>query len=169
MALIRKPQGAILSQLIREPYVALQDALFAYSRFYEHLMPYRQSFVIAEFSQVTQNFGAVIQQLNTRFGTNFAEFALSDANVREVFELCELRATMSPGLLAFESGLVTRDQLRHELQSARGAALEDEREAWFPSEERKGAKEALRDQWLQPSLAKLRSRAERAYQEFLAG
>lgn len=169
VALIRDPRGAILSQLIREPYVALRDALFAYSRFYEHLMPYRQSFVIGEFRQVTQDFGAVIRQLNKRFGTNFAEFAHSDVNVRECFELCELRATMYPGLLAFESGLVTHDQLRRELQSARGAVLADEREAWFPSAERKGAKEALRDQWLQPSLAKLRGRAEGVYQEFLAG
>ena len=169
VALIRKPQGAILSQLIREPDVALRDALFAYSRFYEHLMPYRKSFVIGEFRQVTQEFGAVIRQLNVRFGTNFAEFAHSDANVRECFELCELRGTMFPGLLGFESGLVTRDQLRRELPSARGAALTDEREAWFPSAERKWAKEALRDQWLQPSLAKLRGRAEGVYQEFLAG
>jgi len=169
VALIRKPQGAILSQLIREPDVALRDALFAYSRFYEHLMPYRQSFVIGEFRQVTQDFGAVIRQLNQRFGTNFAEFVHSDAKVRECFELCELRATMYPGLLAFESGLVTHDQLRRELQSARDAALADEREAWFPSAERKAAKDALRDQWLQPSLAKLRGRAEGVYQEFLAG
>jgi hypothetical protein len=169
VALIRKPQGAILSQLIREPDVTLRGALFAYSRFYEHLMPYRKSFVIGEFRQVTQEFGAVIRQLNERFGTNFAEFEHSDANVRECFELCELRATLYPGLLGFESGLVTRDQLRRELPFARSAALADEREAWFPSAQRKCAKEALRDQWLQPSLAQLRDRAEGVYQEFLTG
>jgi len=169
VALIRNPQGAILSQLIREPGVALRDALFAYSRFYEHLMPYRQRLVIGEFKQVTEDFGAVIRQLNERFGTTFAEFAHSDANVRDCFELCELRATLYPGGLGFESGLVTRDQLRRELQSARGATLADEREAWFPSAGRKGAKEALRDQWQQPSLARLRDRAEGVYQEFLSG
>jgi hypothetical protein len=169
VALIREPQGAILSQLIREPYVALPDALFAYSRFYEHLMPYRESFVIGEFTQVTHEFGAVIRQLNDRFGTNFAEFAHSDANVQQCFELCELRETMSPGLLSFESGLVTRDQLRRELQSARAAAREDEPQAWVPSAERGRAKEALRDQWLQSSLTKLRNRAGLVYREFLAG
>ena len=87
----------------------------------------------------------------------------------ECFELCELRETMSPGLLGFESGLVTRDQLRRELQSARGAAREDERQAWVPSAERERAKEALRDQWLQSSLTKLRNRAGLVYREFLAG
>ena len=169
VALIREPQGAILSQLIQEPDVALPDALFAYSRFYERLMPYRDSFVIGEFRQVTNEFGTVIRQLNKRFGTDFAEFVHTDANVRECFELSDLRETMAPGLLSFESGLRTRDQLRRELASIRGAARKYEQESWVPSVKRDRAKEALRDQWLQPSLARLRGRAEQAYQEFLAG
>jgi hypothetical protein len=168
LVLIRQPQGAILSQLIREPDVALRDALFAYSRFYEHLLPYRKSFAVGEFKQVTHEFGAVIRRLNARFGTHFAEFTHSNANVRECFELCRLRETVSPPLLGFESGLVTRDQVRGELQSIRGAAPQDEPEAWVPSAQRERAKEALRDQWLQPSLARLRDRAELAYQKFLA-
>jgi hypothetical protein len=169
LALLREPQDAILSQLIQEPDVALPDALFAYSRFYERLMPYRSSFVIGEFRQVTDEFGAVIRQLNERFGTDFAEFAHTDANVRECFELSDLRETMAPGLLSFESGLLTRDQLHRELESIRGAARVYDQESWVPSAKRDRAKEALRDQWLQPSLARLRHRAELAYQEFLAG
>jgi hypothetical protein len=169
VALIREPQGAILSQLIQEPDVALPDALFAYSRFYQRLMPYRERLVIGEFKQVTNDFGAVIRQLNERFGTHFAEFAHTDANVRQCFELSDLRETMAPGLLGFESGLVSRDQLRRELESIRGAARKYEQESWVPSAKRDRAKEALRDQWRQPSLARLRGRAELAYQEFLAG
>jgi hypothetical protein len=169
LALIREPQGAILSQLIREPDVALRDALVAYSRFYEHLRSYRESFVVGEFKQVTRDFGAVVRQLNVRFGTNFTEFIHGDANVRECYELCKLRGTRSRGLLSFESGLVTRDQLRSELDATGGAAPAEQREAWIPSEDRERAKEALRDHWQQPSLAKLRGRAQLAYQEFLAG
>jgi len=169
VALIREPQGAILSQLIQEPDVALPDALFAYARCYERLMPYRPSFVIGEFRQVTEDFGAVIRELNKRFGTDFAEFVHSDASRRECFELCDLRETMAPGLLGFESGLLTRDQLHRELESIRGAARKYDQESWIPSAARERAKQALRDQWLQPSLARLRGRAEQAYQEFLAG
>jgi hypothetical protein len=168
VALIREPQGAILSQLIQEPDVALPDALFAYARFYERLMPYRDGFVIGEFRQVTEQFGAVIQELNERFGTDFAEFAHTDANVRQCFELSDLRETMAPGLLSFESGLLTRDQLERELVSIRGAARRYDQESWIPSAKRDRAKEALRDQWQQPALAELRGRAELAYQEFLA-
>jgi hypothetical protein len=59
LAVIREPQGAILSQLIREPDVALRDALVAYARFYERLLPYRDRFVVADFEEVTKDFGAV--------------------------------------------------------------------------------------------------------------
>lgn len=169
VVLIRKPQGAILSQLIREPDVALSDALFAYSRFYEHLLPYRKSFVVGEFGQVTHEFGAVIRQVNARFGTHFTEFTHSDDNMRECFELCRLRETMSPALLRFESGMITRDQVRSELQSARDAVPQEEQEAWVPSARREQAKETLRDQWVQSSLAQVRDRAELVYQKFLAG
>jgi hypothetical protein len=171
VALIRNPQGAVLSQLIQEPDVALPDALFAYSRFYERLMPYRGSFVIGEFGQVTGDFGAVIRHVNERFGTDFAEFVPGDESVREVFELSALRETMSPGLLGFESGLVTWDQLRGELEAIRGAARQQDvpPDSWVPSARRDRIKEALRTEWQEPSLARLRSRAERAYQAFLAG
>lgn len=150
VALIRRPQAAILSQLLREPYVALRDAVLAYARFYERLMAYRDSFVIGEFGQVTEDFGAVIKQLNERFGTDFTESVHTDASVRECFELCELRETADPGLLAFESGLVTRAQLPRERESARGATRMGERNAWVPSADRDRAKQALQEQWLQP-------------------
>ncbi len=169
LALIREPRGAILSQLIRYPDIALRDALVAYSRFYEHLRPYRENFVVGEFKQVTQDFGAVVRQLNTHFGTNFAEFVPSDANVRECFELCRRRESMPGDLLRFESGLITRDQVRSELQAMGGDGPPQDREAWVPSADRQRAKDALRDLWLQPSLAKLRGRAQVAYEAFLMG
>ncbi len=169
LALIREPQGAILSHLVRRPEVALRDALVAYSRFYERLLRCRRSLVVAEFRQVTSDFGAVVQQLNRRFGTDFAPFVRSDANVRECLELCELTGTRSPVLFGFESGLVSRDQLRRERPAITRAALLEERTSYVPSGERQRAKDALRSQWQQPSLDKLRSRAHLAYQKFVAG
>jgi hypothetical protein len=167
LALIREPRGAILSQLIREPDVALRDALVAYARFYEHLLPYKARFVVGEFEQVTHDFGAVVRQLNRRFGTAFTPFVHSDASMRECLELCEMRGTWSPVLFGFESGLVTRDQLRGKRTAIRRAALVEDREAWVPSGDRERAKDALLRQWKQPSLDKLRSRAQLAYQQFL--
>jgi len=168
LLLIREPQGAILSQLVREPNVALDDALVAYSRFYTCLIPYRDTFVVGEFEQVTHEFGRVVRRLNARFGTSFVEFVHTDANLRECLEFIKLRGTLSKTVLGFESGEITRDQLRRELQAvADGVKPSKARDAWIPSEEREHAKAALREQWLQPSLAKLRDRAQVVYRAFV--
>lgn len=169
LALIREPRGAILSQLIREPHRALRDALAAYSLFYTRLLPYRDSFVVGEFKQVTNDFGAVVRRLNTHFGTSFAEFVHTEANMRECFELIKLRGTESPTLFGFESGIVSRDQLRREFPALACSPMLDAKDAWIPSGDRERAKAALGEQWRRPSLARLRDRAEQVYQEFLAG
>jgi len=166
---IREPEGAILSQLMREPNLALRDALIAYSRFYTCLLPYRNHLVVGEFEQVTHDFGGVVRRLNARFGTNYAEFVHNDANVRECFELMRLRGTWSRVLLGFESGDVTRAQLDRELQTVTRATPVDARDAWIPSHERERGKAALHDHWLHPSLANLRDRAQQIYQTFVDG
>jgi hypothetical protein len=170
LAVIREPQGAILSQLTREPWVTLRDALVAYARFYERLLPYRGKLVVADFEQVTEDFGAVIRDVNARFGTEFAEFEPTEQNVRQCLELIRHRDSLSAMLLGFESGVVTWDELRRELPALQrrpkpvGAG---EPAAWIPSGERERAKAALREQWLQPDLEPLRERAEHVYRTFL--
>ena len=171
LLMIRRPDDAILSQLIREPSVPLQDALVAYSRFYESLLAYPDSFVVGEFEHVTTDFAPVIRRLNARFGTSFAEFVHTEANVRECLELIKLRGTFSRTLLGFESGEVSREQLAQELHSLgdRAGLLDaregwDTRDAWVPSEDRTRAKTALREQLLHPSMARLRERAQHVYQ-----
>lgn len=166
LAVIREPEGAVLSQLIREPGVALRDALIAYARFYERLVPYRDGFVIADFEQVTKDFGEVIRNVNIRFGTEFAEFVPTEPNVRRCFELIRHRDSLSPILLGFESGLVTWDELCQELPALERRSRSAGPAAWIPSRERERAKAALREQWLRPHLSRLRQRAEHAYRTF---
>jgi hypothetical protein len=167
LLLIREPQGAILSQLIQEPGVALRDALVAYIRFHTCLRPYAGSLAVAEFEQVTHDFGSVIRRLNTRFGTSFTEFTHTDATMHECFELMKQRGTLSPALLGFESGTVTREQMHGELRALASQPQPGEvREAWVPSERRYRTKAALCDQWYQPGLARLRDRARAGFEEF---
>ncbi len=166
IAVIREPQGAVLSQLIREPDVALRDALVAYARYYESLMPCRDSFVVADFEEVTKDFGSVISRVNQRFGLALREFEPTEANTRRCFELIKLRSTLNPVLLGFESGTVTAEELAPEarrLTERQGPAPE----AWIPSQERERSKAALREQWASPGLARVRVRAQRAYDDFL--
>lgn len=167
LLLIREPRGAVLSELLYEPQVALPDALVQYTRFYRCLRPYASSFVVGEFGQVTSDFGAVIRRLNDRFGTRFAEFAHTDDGMQECFSLISCRGTMSGTLLGFESGVVPLDRLREELSGlARQPQPPELREAWMPTRQRSLLKQALGEQWDRPELARLRDRAQQVYQEF---
>lgn len=165
LAVIREPQGAVLSQLIREPDVAIRDAMVAYARFYECLLPYRSQFVVADFEEVTKDFGVVIRRVNKRFGTVFAEFEPTELNVRRCFELIKLRSTLSPVLLGFESGTVTADELRPEVEILTRRQVPVP-EAWIPSKDRERSKGELCEQWALPDLARLRDRAQRVYEAF---
>ena len=169
LAVIREPRGAILSQLVREPDVALRDALVAYTRFYRRLLPCRDRLVVADFEEVTTDFGAVTRRINDRFGTAFAEFEPTEQNTNRCFELIKLRGTLSPVLLGFESGTVTAEDLlpeialltRHSQEQAGARAA-----AWVPSGDRDRSKAALQEQWEQPGLTLLRERAQWVYQAF---
>jgi len=169
LAVIREPRGAILSQLVREPDVALRDALVAYTRFYRRLLSRRNRMVVADFEEVTTDFGAVTRRINDRFGTAFAEFEPTEQNTNRCFELIKLRGTLSPVLLGFESGTVTAEDLlpeialltRHSQEQAGARAA-----AWVPSGDRDRSKAALQEQWEQPGLTLLRERAQWVYQAF---
>ncbi len=167
LVLIREPQGAVLSQLVREPHVALPDALLAYSRFYARIYPFRAGFVVADFDEVTGDFGSVIRRFNARFGTSYREFVNSDENVRECLALIKHRGTLSKTLLGFESGVVGREDLRRELERLeKGPAPAGTKEAWVPSADRERAKAELHEQWMSPAVTPLRERAQRAYVAF---
>lgn len=163
---VREPRGAVLSQLVREPGVDLLDALAAYDRFHRTLRPFRECFVVADFGEVTGDFGAVVRRLNARFGTDFGVFGGTAEEEDLVTRLIAQRPTHSPVLLGFESGEVTlADVLAH-----LGSLPESEGEAtWIPSPERERAKGRLAGLWSSPALAASVARAEASYRDFLRG
>ncbi len=89
IVLIRDPQDAVLSLLVREPYLSARRALQDYITFYRTISYYRNGFVVAPFDEVINNFGRVIVRVNERFGTIFKPFEHTDENVRNVFDLVE--------------------------------------------------------------------------------
>jgi len=169
LAVIREPRDAILSQVVREPDVALRDALVAYTRFYRRLLPFRDRMVVADFGEVTKDFGMVTRRVNDRFGTAFAQFEPTEQNMNRCFELIKLRGSLSPVLLGFESGTVTAEDLLPEIalltRHSRGQAGTGTA-AWVPSRDRERSKAALRERWEQPGLALLQERAQWVYQAF---
>jgi hypothetical protein len=168
IVVIREPQGALLSQVIREPHVSMAGALVSYRRFYERLLPHASSLLAADFDEVTSDFGSVIRRANRRFDTTFAPFEPSEENVRRCFDLIGERPTSDPAwrrrILGFESGTVALDELLRERPEREN---EIPRETWIPSAERAAIKDELRERWLSPELATLRHRATAAYHLFV--
>jgi len=166
LVLVREPDAAALSQAVSEPHVTVRDALFAHARFHELLLPYSNSFVVADFKEVTRDVRPAVQRLNDRFGTAFRRPAVED-ELPLITELIRLRPTHWRLLLEFESGLVSRDELLTALAdpAARPAPPTDP-DLWVPSERRQQAMQALRDELEGPRLTSVRQRAWQAYEAF---
>ena len=164
IAVVREPRGAVLSHVVREPGVDLLDALHAYRRFYRSLMAYRPAFVIADFREVTADFGSVVHRLNERFGTSFGVFNGTPSELSLCSQLIELRPTLSPYLLGFESGDVTLAQARAHLDALPAGSGDP---LWIPSPSRDRAKAELDVLWSSPRLESTRNAAEDIYHEFI--
>jgi hypothetical protein len=167
LMVIREPRGAVLSQLVREPDVDLLDALFAYRRFHSSLLPCRDAFVVADFNEVTRDFGSVVRRMNDRFGTSYGVFGGSEGEVAECNRMIGQRPTLSPVLLGFESGEVSLAEARAHLASV--AAGSTGEPVWAPSAARDRAKAALDHMWSAPRIASARAAAESAYHTFTEG
>jgi hypothetical protein len=174
LTVIREPQAAVLSQLVREPHVDLRDALLAYARFYEQLLPHREGMVVGELRQVTGDLGAVVRRLNDRFGTAYAEPVLDADLRRECAELATARSSLSPVLLGFESGTVSHARLRAARTLVDGSVSYDGAPPaatpalWVPSAEREREKAELAAAWAE-APERLRYRAQLAYERFTGG
>ena len=75
LVLIREPSEAVVSFLSRQhrpTMISLRQALRAYIRFYEFIMPYSDQFVLGLFEDVTNNFSVIVDKLNSKFNLNFS-------------------------------------------------------------------------------------------------
>jgi hypothetical protein len=169
---IRDPEAAVLSAIIREPYVTAEQGLKAWMRFYSRILPYRQQFVLGMFDEVVGDFGAVIREINGRFGTTFKEFDHTTENVETCFTIIEDRARRPPwseALGRFESGLIGLDDYRAAVasfgQPARLTPIPESRIP-RPSAEREAIKETLVAQIWGPALRELRLEARRLFAQY---
>lgn len=121
LVLIRQPEDAALSLVVRTPSLSLEDALTGYVRFYRPLIRVRHGFEVATLEEVTRDFGEVTRRVNNRFGTSFAEFEHTEANEARCLELIEwdYLTRLQPGE-GFERAVArpseARDRLKAELR-----------------------------------------------------
>ena len=86
LVLVRKPQDAIASYVMRKSQLSLEDALKCYIRFYTVVLQYAESYVTASFEEVTSNFSAVVERINQKFETKFLASTPTGEDLEEIFE-----------------------------------------------------------------------------------
>jgi hypothetical protein len=95
IVLIRKPQDAVVSDLIRGGReLSAKNILMRLSdwiNFYSPLVELRTQFIVASFEEVTKDFGAIIEAVNRKWGQRFCKFDHTDENVKRVFEAIDQR------------------------------------------------------------------------------
>ena len=86
LTIIRQPLESIPSSLIFEPYLSINQVIRSYLRFYAALIPYLDEMVVAEFNEITHDFGQVIRKINDFYDTSFIIFEHTPQNVQTCFE-----------------------------------------------------------------------------------
>ena len=89
MVLIRRPDDAVVSLMLRAPILTFRQGFASFVRFYRKIEPLREHYVLARFESVTSDFGSVVAVINRRFGTDFVEFDHTPENERRCLEAVE--------------------------------------------------------------------------------
>ncbi|QIN84374.1 hypothetical protein GBA63_18305 [Rubrobacter tropicus] len=88
IVLIREPEDAITSWLIRDPQ-PMDRAIEHYVSFYKAVAAHRNACVLASFEEVTTDYGAILERVNQKFGTSFSTFSHTEENVNRVYSRIE--------------------------------------------------------------------------------
>ena len=169
---VREPEAAVLSAVIREPSVTLEQGLKAWIRFHTTIHPYRQGFVVALFDHLVDDYGSIIGEVNERFGTTFDTFDHTPQNVELCFSIIEDRSRRPPwseALGDFESGrigLAAYTAAKDRYAGRGAAAAVAETRVPRPSAERDVMKHALAERLADPGLRDLRREARRVFEDF---
>ncbi|MBA2390317.1 MAG: hypothetical protein H0V67_08675 [Geodermatophilaceae bacterium] len=89
VVLIRRPRDAVLSYLVRRGTLTPHDAVIEYLDFYRATWRAREGFVIGLFDRVVTDFGAVIDEVNARFGRSFLRYDATPENEAAAFAIVE--------------------------------------------------------------------------------
>lgn len=85
IALIRKPTDAVKSLIIRYPGVSPDSEFRRYISFYSAIERVKNQVVLADFNQVTKDFGKIILEVNEKYGTAYKAFVTTKENVEKVY------------------------------------------------------------------------------------
>ena len=140
--LTRDPAEAVVSNATSFGY-PLKTALRDYVVFYRRVLPHLGRVVVADFRDVTGDFGAVIGRVNAQFSTDFATFDHTDEAVERCFAVID--------------------------EFYRRTAPEPNRTVARPSRQRQSGKDHLRAEFHSLALRPLREEAYRLYRALTPG
>lgn len=118
LLLIRRPEDVVASMLAFEPTMTVGEILQTYVDFYTPLLPVLDRLVVADFDEVIADFGAVVRQVNSRFGTAFAPYVKSEEAEAAVFAAVERFGAVHYAATDFENRVSRPSSLRHPRRSA---------------------------------------------------
>jgi hypothetical protein len=144
LVLVRDPEGAAVSSVIRHPGRTFAGVLHGYLDFHEPLLPHRGDLVVGMFAEgAGGDVGRITRRVNARFGTAFAEFEPTEENVARCMR-----------------------EIDEDWRARRGGGEHLERIVPRPSEMRDGMKDEVRERYRREVPVRLRERAERLYEAF---
>jgi len=89
IVLIREPKDAIISRMIRNPYLSNKSYIIEYIKFYKALLKHKDKIVVARFADIINNFPTIIEKTNKKFKTDFNIFEQSNENIKKIFHEIE--------------------------------------------------------------------------------
>lgn len=144
LIVIRQPEQAVTSILSRIRSITTRQVLNAYIRYHESLLICQEQLVIADFEDVTGNFGEVIRRVNETYGTRFVPFEHTQRNLK--LSEARIKTWYASGREVNVEDLADRDRVLP-----------------LPSRERHRRREHFQEEYRAPELADLRRRAEQVY------
>jgi len=85
IALVRAPDQVLGSLLQFNPTQEADEALKNYSAFHRTLSTHVDDIIVADFAEVTSDFGSVIKRVNARYGTSFVPYVKTPESEEAVF------------------------------------------------------------------------------------
>lgn len=118
--LIRTPMDAVVSLILRQPFISPTQGFRSYIRYYERAKIYKDHVIVSTFEEVTRDFGKIINSVNAKFNTNFNPFVHTLENLEECYKRIDQMDMEDTGKKKISERTVarpssTRDNLKNKL------------------------------------------------------
>ena len=119
VVLIRDPKDAILSLLLRNSSIILDDAIKSYVSFYKIALRFRDDIIEADFNDVIVDFNIIIKKINLKYNINLPAFDNSVKNKEKCKSIVKEMDKKDTGLLevnTYSVALPTEDKNNSKLE-----------------------------------------------------